>query len=250
MSNDKLLDSRDVTAALGFLTRLPVRVDGDWAMGRGARSAWAYPVAGLVIGAGLAAVVWLAAVVGLPNIIAAAIGLGAITFATGALHEDGLADTADGFWGGYDRARRLEIMKDSRIGAYGVLALVLTVLVSWLAIAELAERGQLWALVAMPAVSRAVMPALMRLPHARPNGVSVAVGRPPFETACLSVAIGAVALIPLGLAGLAVGILIALASGGLAALAFRKIGGQTGDVLGASQQLTQALGWLVVVALA
>ncbi|MEM1238157.1 MAG: adenosylcobinamide-GDP ribazoletransferase [Pseudomonadota bacterium] len=249
MANDKLLDSRDVSAALGFLTRLPVKVDGEWATARGARSSWAYPVAGLVIGAGFAAITYCALFLGLSTGIAAALGLVAMMFVTGALHEDGLADTVDGFWGGSNNARRLEIMKDSRIGTYGVLALASALLLHWLVVSALLDDGHIWALVAMPAASRAVMPAVMRLPHARRNGVSVAVGRPPVETAALAALIGIAFIVPLGWDALIIIALLAVSAAAMGALALRKIGGQTGDILGATQQVTQLVGWLTFLML-
>ncbi|MEL6913388.1 MAG: adenosylcobinamide-GDP ribazoletransferase [Pseudomonadota bacterium] len=247
---DGVIALRDVPAALGLLTRLPVSVDGDWATARGARSAWAYPLAGLAVGACLVLVVTAASWLGLPAGLSAALALGAGTVMTGALHEDGLADSVDGLWGGWTQARRLEIMKDSRIGTYGVLALIFVVLASWLAVAELVQAAPLWALVALPVASRAVMPALMRLPPARPGGVSATVGQPPVAAVWMAAALGAGALLPLGWDGLAAGIVILAVALGIRSLALRKIGGQTGDILGAAQQLTQLAGWLTLVALA
>jgi len=119
-----LMHWRDVPAALGLLTRLPVPVDTDHATARAAKAAWAYPLVGLVLALLLAVIGWLAS--GLMPEIRAAILLAAGVIITGALHEDGLADAVDGLWGGWDKARRLEIMKDSHIGAYGVIGLVLS----------------------------------------------------------------------------------------------------------------------------
>ncbi|MEL6549720.1 MAG: adenosylcobinamide-GDP ribazoletransferase [Pseudomonadota bacterium] len=246
---ESVIDWRDIPAALGFLTRLPIPVDGDWAVARGARSAWAYPLAGLFVGVLLAAIAFAASRLGLSSALAAALGLAATIVVTGALHEDGLADTADGLWGGWTPARRLEIMADSRIGAYGVLALVIMVLTSWLALSELLRAGAYWAITALPITSRAVMPALMGLPHARPGGVSAAIGRPPRPAIWLAAALGLVALLPLGWDGLAAGIVIASVAAGMGRLALAKIGGQTGDILGAAQQISQLAGWLTLAAL-
>ncbi|MEM9349824.1 MAG: adenosylcobinamide-GDP ribazoletransferase [Pseudomonadota bacterium] len=244
-----VIDLRDVLAAVGFLTRLPVPVDGEWAATRGARSAWAYPLAGVLVGFALFFFVLISLTLGLPSPISAALGLAAVIFMTGALHEDGLADTMDGLWGGYERERRLEIMKDSRIGTYGVLALVLTVLITWLALTELVGSGALWALVVVPVASRAVMPVMMLLPQARPGGVSATVGQPPRVTAVIATIIGALSLYPLEWAGAAVGLVMASAAAIVGSLAMRKIGGQTGDIIGATQQLTQLAGWLTLVAM-
>ena len=104
-----------------------------------AKAAWAFPIAGIVVGL-IGAVVYL---FGLPNGLppwpAAALSVAATMVITGCLHEDGLADTADGFGGGRTRELKLEIMRDSRIGAYGVCALVLSILLRVSALASLAD---------------------------------------------------------------------------------------------------------------
>ncbi len=241
---------RDVTAALGLLTRLPVAVDGTWATARGAASAWAYPVVGLILGviAGVIATVCLW--IGLPVTITAGLVLVATVMMTGAMHEDGLADCADGFWGGWDRARRLEIMKDSRIGTYGVAALVLGLGLRWLALSAALGTG-LWAAVLVPAiVSRAAMVWVMNaLPHARDGGLSRSVGRPGIVVAQVAVAVAAVmALVLLGAGVLPVAGVAALVTWGMMRVATAKIGGQTGDVLGAVQQVVEIAVLLVLAA--
>ncbi|MEL6701469.1 MAG: adenosylcobinamide-GDP ribazoletransferase, partial [Pseudomonadota bacterium] len=130
-SDTGLIELADIPRAIGFLTRLPLRVDGDAAVARGAGCVWAYPIAGLVVGTVVAAILWALMAVGVPAALTAGGAVAAGLFVTGALHEDGMADTVDGLWGGWTRERRLEIMKDSRIGAYGVLALVVTVGLRW-----------------------------------------------------------------------------------------------------------------------
>ncbi|MEL6640743.1 MAG: adenosylcobinamide-GDP ribazoletransferase, partial [Pseudomonadota bacterium] len=118
-----LIDRHDVPAALGLLTRLPIPVDAEKAQARGAAAAWAYPIVGLVLGAILVCAAWGLSALGVPEEVTALLLIATAVVITGALHEDGLADSADGLWGGWDKTRRLEIMKDSSIGAYGVLAL-------------------------------------------------------------------------------------------------------------------------------
>lgn len=242
----RLFAAIDLPAALGLLTRLPVRVDGVAASARGAAAAWAYPLAGLVLGmaqaGAMALLLWLA----VPVPIAAALVLGLAVVLTGAMHEDGLADSADGLWGGWDKARRLAIMKDSHIGTYGVIALVLALLLRWLGLIALAEAGGIWLLVVIAAISRAVMVAVMAaLPHARDGGLSRAVGRPAPRTALLALAIAALLALATGQ------ILLLFVAAGTAmlcaAIAKAKIGGQTGDILGAVQQMTE-IALLVVVA--
>ena len=242
MKNDQgLVKASDFPLALALLTRLPVHVSS---FERGARAAWAYPLVGLMTG-GLAGLGGLAALwVGLPAPLAALIALGLLTVITGAMHEDGLADTADGLWGGWDRARRLDIMKDSQIGSYGVIALVLAFSARWAALWLLFEAGPgpaLTGLLVAPMLSRATMPALMAaLPHARDHGLSRSIGRPAPATALLAVGLAAgLGLLLLGWAvfgALFWASLLALAVGWTAQA---KIKGQTGDILGATQQVTE-----------
>lgn len=237
----------DLLSALGLLSRLPLPAHE----GRGAPAAWAYPLAGAVLGV-LAALAGLAALaLSLPPQAAALVCLGTSVALTGALHEDGLADVADGFWGGFDRARRLEIMKDSRIGAYGVIALVLALLARWSALSLLfSAPGGAWAVLAAAALSRAAMPALMAaLPHARDNGLSRAVGRCSPRVAGGAAGLGAgLALVLLGWAALPALLAVALVTLALGRLAQAKIGGQTGDVLGAAQQLAEIAVLFVLIA--
>ena len=241
----------DISAGFALLTRLPLRAS-DAALARGAAAAWSWPLVGAVLGgiAGLAAVVLLA--MGLPAPLAAGLALGAMVAMTGALHEDGLADTVDGFWGGWTPARRLEIMKDSQIGSYGVIALILSLGLRWMALSLLCEAGLILpALIAAGALSRAVMPGLLHaLPFAREGGLSRSVGRVPFDTVVLGAAVAAVvALLALGLGALGLILMAGLAGWGMGALARGKIGGQTGDVLGASQQLAEVAVLVTLVAL-
>ena len=182
----------DIPTALGLLSRLPVP-PAD--MERTAAAAWAYPVAGLILGALAALAGAIAHAFGLPSPLTALIALGFLILATGAMHEDGLADTADGLWGGWTRDRRLEIMKDSQIGTYGVVALVLSLAARWAALSLLYDIGSgiaAAALVTAATLSRAAMPLLMaRLPHARAGGLSHSVGPVPERTAWLALAIAA-----------------------------------------------------------
>ena len=161
---------------------------------------------------------------------------------TGGLHEDGLADTADGLIGGRDRAHRLEIMKDSRIGSYGALALGLLVLLRCFALTALIAAGAWGAVLAIAALSRAPMAALMAfLPNARGTGLAQSLGRPSRNSAGLAAALALlIALAATGATALPMcltALLITLAFG---AYAKARIGGQTGDILGASQQLSEA----------
>lgn len=229
----------DLMSAFALLTRLPVPNH----RGTGAASAWAWPLVGAVLGAFAAALasaaIWLGVTPGLTAVLVLAVG----ALLTGGLHEDGLSDTADGLFGGWTRERRLEIMKDSRVGSYGALALVLVTLARWSALTALLVFGGHWAaLVATGALSRAPMALIMALlPNARGEGLSHATGRPSPSAALAGLALG------LGISGLLLGVTaipMAVAALGapllLSAIALRRIGGQTGDILGATQQLAEA----------
>ncbi|UWP90467.1 adenosylcobinamide-GDP ribazoletransferase [Aliiroseovarius crassostreae] len=260
-----LLHPQDVPAALGLLSRLPVPVNGTLALERGAQSAWAWPLAGLLIAAipsiAALALIWI----GLPAPLAAVSFLTVQILITGALHEDGLADCADGFWGGYDRVRRLEIMKDSRIGAYGVIAIGLSLAARLLALTSVLTAGQavdlaadlggpystVIPLMAIGMISRLPMVILMHLlPNARGDGLAQSVGRPPISIVCVATALTLVlGFALLGMQLLPILIWTGAAMGLLALVAKRKIAGQTGDVLGASQQISEIIGLFVVASL-
>ena len=245
MKNTVSPDWRDIPAALALLTRLPLPASLARHFDRGAQAAWAYPLAGVAVAlvGTLGAVPLLA--FGLPTGAAALTSLAAMVLVTGALHEDGLADAVDGFWGSWTRERRLEIMRDSRIGSYGVIALVLSLLARWFALTSIwALPGLLQAigaLITAAALSRAVMPVLMAtLPHARSDGLSRQVGRAPSHAAWLAVLLALViAVICSGAEALGAVIVALLAGLAVRWLARSKIGGQTGDILGAGQQLAE-----------
>lgn len=237
----------DIAGALRLLTRLPLPASDTVP---GPAAAWAWPLAGAVVG-GLAALVgFLAMPLGAG--IAAGLVLGAQVVMTGAMHEDGLADSADGLWGGWDRARRLEIMKDSHIGTYGVMALILITLIRWNALVILLDAGQFWALVVVAALSRAPMAVLMAaLPNARRAGLSHSVGQVPRAAAGVAALIASGFALSLGMSGFVAVLGVGVVSFAWAGLAKAKIGGQTGDILGASQQLSEAVALgMIAVALA
>jgi adenosylcobinamide-GDP ribazoletransferase len=230
----------DLITALGLLTRLPVRTDARMAE-RGAAAAWAWPLVGGLVGVAGAAAGAVALWAGLAPGLAALAVVAAQVVLTGALHEDGLADTADGLWGGWDRDRRLAIMQDSRIGTYGVLALLLVTLARWSALSLLLAAGGWAAIVAAGAISRAPMAAILSaLPNARGSGLSHRVGRPAGRAAgaaCVLALLAGAALC--GVRMIPAALTVALVCALLALTARARIGGQTGDILGASQQLAE-----------
>lgn len=255
----RLLDLRtrlaEIQIALMLLTRLPsVRLSNP--VPPISAAVWAFPFAGLAIGSitalALGAAIWS----GLPAGLAAGLALAVGLLATGALHEDGLADVADGFGGGRDRTHKLEIMRDSRIGSYGTLALILSLGLRWQALVVLAERDlsdACAAVIALAMTSRAALPvALTLMPAARSDGLGHAAHSSGGLRPAIAVAIGAMAAFSLlGPGTTAVSIILqAAALVAMGRLAMRQIAGQTGDVLGAMQQTAEIVGLLAVVAMA
>lgn len=225
---------REFRAAVAFLTRLPV-ADDDTAV---AQTCWAFALVGALIGAIGGGVFLVGLALPLPPFVAALIAMAAIAALTGALHEDGLADTVDGFGGGIGANRKLEIMRDSHIGAYGVLALILGLGLRAGAVANLGEYA-LPAWIAAAATSRAALPAIMTgLPLASATGLAAAAGRPSRGDVVISLLCAAVvAVLALGPGpGAAVCAAAGAAAYAVAALARRQIHGYNGDVLGAAQQ--------------
>jgi adenosylcobinamide-GDP ribazoletransferase len=235
--------AEDFKASVLFLTRLrygPALPVGGAAIAQGA---WAFPIAGVLVGIIGAVVYLLAHRIGLPSWPAAALSVGATMAVTGCLHEDGLADTADGFGGGQTRELKLDIMRDSRIGTYGVCALVLSMLLRVSALASLADTALVVAaLIASHSAARASLPVFMFfVPPARREGLSASAGQPPREgviaAAVLGILIVALCLGPvLAIAAL---ILLVIVVALLAWLSLAQIDGQTGDVLGAVEQVSE-----------
>ena len=263
-SDIRWLQTRDLAVALSLLSRWPLRLS-EAAYDRSAQAVWAYPLAGVLIALPVAILAQLCLGLGLSSGIAALLALAGLTVTTGAMHEDGLADSADGLWGGHDTARRLEIMKDSRIGAdglwgghdtarrleimkdsrigaYGVLALIFGLGLRWMALSSLFESGTVMApILAAAAVSRAAPTVLMLgLPQARKTGLSQSVGTPQAGHVGLAVTLAVLlAIITLQSIPIVVFIATALATAACGGVAKYKIKGQTGDILGATQQVAE-----------
>lgn len=239
-----------ITAA-ALLTRLPVGAVHS-ADGAIAAAGWVFPLVGAGIGA-LAALAFLVAeLLGCGDAPAALIALAAGLALTGALHEDGLADVADGFGGGNSPEEKLAIMRDSRHGSFGVIALVLSVGLRAAALGTIGEPLHAGlALIAAHAASRGALPPLMRiLAPARADGLGAMAGRPSLAVAIVAVALGGViALAVLGPRTGAIALaLSAVALAFAAMLAHRQIGGYTGDVLGFFQQIGEIVMLLVAAA--
>lgn len=232
---------QQIVVALVFLTRLPLGRLLPLRVMPLAECAWAFPLAGAAVGA-LAAIPLL---LDGSSILMAGLSLTISIWLTGALHEDGLADFADAA-GGQDREARLQIMRDSRIGSYGVMALILT---SALRIAALGLVGPAVLIAATAGGRLGIVLTMAALPPAREDGLSHGAGLPGWRQVAGASLIGAVLLVPSGQ-----GALLAL-MGGLVAtgLVIRQarvmLGGQTGDVLGSASVATETA-MLIVFAMA
>ena len=229
----------DFKMAAGFLTRLPVPHPDGASFARAYRM---FPVVGALIGLGIGLVCLLLRKVGVPDLAAAALALGAGALLTGALHEDGLADAADGFGGGRDAEGKLAIMRDSRIGSYGAIALLVSFAAKLSALAAIPDGYVVASLLATHALARGVLPAIAaNLPYARQDGLARGGGQPDGAAALIAIALA----LPAALLALPWTIsLWAAAIAGLsgfvvARLAMRQIGGQTGDVLGCAEQVAE-----------
>jgi len=234
--------TRDLRIALMLLTRLPVKPVTLAPSEQTAKSAWAYPLAGTAVALISACVACLALWTNIPALLAALLAIGTLVITTGAMHEDGLADSADGFWGGWDRDRRLEIMRDSRIGTYGVLALILALSLRGTAYAALFATSTVFApLLVAAMLSRAAMVYVMAtVPNARKDGLSKSTGRPNLASVQTATALATMAaFLFLGWTGLLAVLATAAVTLLWSKIAMSKIGGQTGDVLGATQQITE-----------
>ena len=128
--NNNIFDLRlsDILIALSLLTRIPVNLDHQDVDERAKQATWAYPLVGALIGAFAALIANIANFFGLPFSICAILSLITMAIITGGMHEDGLSDAADGLWGGKNKDSILTIMKDSRIGSFGAIALILVII--------------------------------------------------------------------------------------------------------------------------
>jgi adenosylcobinamide-GDP ribazoletransferase len=258
-----LHELRLACVALQFLTRVPVP---RWV---GFEPVWLqaclrhFPLVGAGVGAFAAVVLW-AALALWPPTVAAALSVVATVWLTGAFHEDGLADTCDGLGGAVSRARALEIMKDSRIGSYGAVGLVLALVLKVATVAALAGHaasvaGAVAALVWGHAASRAAPVLLVwRLPyagdpeHAKAKPLATQIGG-----AGVAVALAWLGVLAVGLLWLWPALWAPLTVSAVAALLAnlwcarwlrRRLGGFTGDTLGATQQITELAGLLAWLA--
>jgi adenosylcobinamide-GDP ribazoletransferase len=238
-----------IAVSASFLTRVPLPNRHAEVPFREAMIA--FPIVGAIIGTAMGITVTMLMGLGFPPLVAAGAGLAVTIIITGGLHEDGLADVADGFGGGLLREQKLAIMHDSRIGSFGVIALVLALLIKAAAIAEIARFDGIATVLALAgsgSLSRAGMVWLLKAtPAARTDGLGATAAGPNSATTASALAIGgALALFGFwwgaGFMAAVLSILLAgSAAAGLKVLAMRQIGGQTGDVCGALQMITEII---------
>jgi adenosylcobinamide-GDP ribazoletransferase len=240
----------ELVAAFGLLTRLPLP-RGIQGASMGA-SVWAWPVVGVVVGLVGAAGYALAWRLGLLSWLCGLVAVLAMVIATGGFHEDGLADTADGIGGGVSPEKRLLIMKDSRIGSFGALALIASLGLRVGALAQMAEpRRVVVALVVAAVLGRAAMPGVLILSGpARPDGLAAALGPPDRLRLSVGWAIALVMAFVLLRPHEALVTIFAtvVVAAGMAALGQQSLGGYTGDTLGGTEQLAECAVLLALAA--
>lgn len=232
----------DFKTAVAFLTRLPMPHPDGAMPSNFVRAQRMFPVVGALIGGAVGLICILLRAIGVPDLAASALALGAGVLLTGALHEDGLADVADGFGGGRDVQAKLEIMRDSRLGTYGSMILLVSFVAKVSALAAIPDGYVVLSLVAAHALARGVLPVMaMKLPYARKDGLARNAGQPDATIAAIAGALAfAIALLSLSFTNAVLAALLAcLGALGMARLALSQIGGQTGDVLGGAEQVAE-----------
>jgi adenosylcobinamide-GDP ribazoletransferase len=239
----------DLAAAIGFLTLLPI--GRHWPDDRMPRSVGWYPWVGWLLGGLAAGTLWLLTrfygpLTGSRALLAASCVVALWALLTRLLHWDGLADSVDGLWGGSTRDRRLEIMRDSRIGSFGAAAMLMTAIVQVAALTVVIERGSLWVVVVAPVIARfAIALAAWELPNARREGLGLTAMAAPGVYDRLVAGCAALALLAFVVAGVPSRTMVIVAAVGFIAgllvprgLA-RPVGGMTGDLFGATVLLVE-----------
>ena len=237
---------RTLRIAFGLMTTLPVKLPDDWSPGDSGRAAIWFPLVGLVVGA-LTWLAWKGAMLIFPPLVAGIITLVAWVALTGGLHLDGLADCCDGLLASVPTERRLEIMKDPHLGAFGVIGLTLVLLLKAATLATLTPATSFGILLAATLARWCVLPAGLR-PSGRPGGLGA-----DFSLGLQRSFIYVGAVLPMALAVVlqVQGSLSLLAGVGVTLLILRlarsRIGGVTGDVLGTIVEVVETVVLLVFV---
>jgi adenosylcobinamide-GDP ribazoletransferase len=242
--------ARYFVAALGYFTRVPITRAIALDASDLAGAARYFPLVGALAGVLGALIYWVALSV-FPPSVAVLLSMAATLLATGALHEDGLADCCDGFGGGATREDALRIMRDPRLGAFGAIGLVMALALKWQTLAALPAATAAWTMVSAHAASRALAVSFLAThDYAREQGKAKPVAqRMPPRALVFALALGLPWLVlpdwRAGAIGLAVCLALRFALGRYFA---RRLGGYTGDCLGFSQQLFELVLYLTVLA--
>ena len=253
----------DTISSVRFLSRLPVGTEkASIEPLNFQKTAHTFPLAGLIIAFPAALVLLILQTLDVPSVASAIITFLVLTITTGALHEDGLADTADGFWGGHTPEQRLEKMRDSAIGSFGTLALIFSIALRVALLASLIDtfNGYQSALLllAIASISRfAILQPWQALPAARtakstdnntekdPAGLSARFNSPDFQTFSRAVLLllpaGLILFFLIGIWGFIVALVVMqVLVAVITRLSQYYVGGHTGDTLGATQQISEA----------
>jgi adenosylcobinamide-GDP ribazoletransferase len=238
--------------ALEFLTRLALRRTPRGDVDVIARSQMWFPAVGLVIG-GVLVGIDHAATRALPEASVDVMLVVALALITGGLHLDGLADAADGLFGGYTRERRLEIMHDVQAGSFAIIAIVSALALKWAGLAALPGSVRVETLLLVPCAARfAVLLTIVVMPHARADGMGATqhaqAGAGALVIGGFVALIAAIAL--LGAGGLYIIAVAALAAGAVAWVSMRMVGGMTGDLYGATVEIAEVVLLLFIAAMA
>jgi adenosylcobinamide-GDP ribazoletransferase len=244
---------RDFVRAATFLTRIPFHIDETEAARPLASATRAFPLAGLVVGVAGAIVLLLANTLGLPQLASSLLAVAATALVAGGLNEEGLANTADGLLTTKNKDDALHTMRESRLGAYGMLALVFVVGLKVAALEAIEASDAAASLIGAEIAGRTILPVLLwLLPPARSEGISFDAGKPDKEGLTLNLALGAVLM--LIMFGFGAGLVAIVFTGVVMALTIgvirSRIGGHTGDVLGATEQVVSTIVLLVAATVA
>ncbi len=244
----------DIYAAFMLLTRIPVnwqKISPNTPPNLN-RCLWVYPVVGVVVSL-IGAIIYLGTqALDIPQMTSILLSLSAMIITTGAFHEDGLADTMDGFGGGASPEKKLEIMRDSRIGTYGGLALIISIGLKVTGLSALSAGNVVSALLVGATVSRLmIIFTLMMLPPARKKSLSVEAGKP--STKSVIVASTITILVCLTLQDIITIIYVlsaAIVSTAMfCRLSYKQVGGYSGDILGSTQQISEISIYLTLCAI-
>lgn len=241
---------KSLILAIQFLTRIPININIETEEDSFADSVLWFPAVGLIIGAFNALVYFLSAMVldGMLPIVCAVLANVCIT---GALHVDGLADTCDGIYSARKKEKMLEIMKDSRIGSNGTIAVVFDILIRIAILLSISSDKVIWLIFAAPIASRALIPLLMKLSvYARAEGGmgGLFLGKQSWSRTLIAFAAGMLlvwlSLNFVGLASFAMAMLVIIL---YRSYIYSKIQGMTGDTLGAGNEIAEIVFLLAAV---